>query len=146
MLYYLLVLLVGLGSLPSEATLRGRLSGTDTGSARNPRHDSSEHSRRNRRGGAVTRLAVPRFSSHLQQNACECTTSKRTAASKGFREHTRSLVRRLQDSAQLASVSGTVLTVTHLGLRPINLPMSMSAWSPVGESTSVTFFPSAYTA
>lgn len=39
-----------------------------------------------------------------------------------------------------------VLMVTALGLRPISLLMSISAWSPVGESISVTFLPSAYTA
>lgn len=31
-----------------------------------------------------------------------------------------------------------VRTVTALGFSPTNFPMSMSAWSPVGESTSVT--------
>lgn len=39
-----------------------------------------------------------------------------------------------------------VRTVTARGLSPTSLPMSISAWSPVGESTSVTFLPSAYTA
>ena len=39
-----------------------------------------------------------------------------------------------------------VRTVTARGLSPTSLPISISAWSPVGESTSVTFLPSAYTA
>lgn len=32
-----------------------------------------------------------------------------------------------------------VRTVTARGFKPINLPMSINAWSPVGESMSVTY-------
>lgn len=47
-------------------------------------------------------------------------------------------------SADWASLD-LVRTVTACGLIPTSFVISIKAWSPVGESTSVTFFPSAYT-
>lgn len=47
-------------------------------------------------------------------------------------------------SADWASLD-LVRTVTACGLIPTSFVISIKAWSPVGESTSVTFLPSAYT-
>ena len=76
---------------------------------------------------------------------------KKEKNSQKAKENLRGLVHNLRGigvailSADWASLD-LVRTVTTCGLIPTNFVISIKAWSPVGESTSVTFFPSAYTA